>query len=37
MSWSVTTLTPNNIAGTPSSIVAVRRANVFARDRDTGV
>jgi hypothetical protein len=35
-SWSVTTLTPNNIAGTPSSIVAVRRANVFARDGDTG-
>src|SRR5262249_20242985 len=35
-SWSVTTLTLNNIAGTPSSILAVRRADVFARDGDTG-
>ena len=35
-SWSVTTLTLNNIAGTPSSIVAVRRADVFARDGDSG-
>ena len=38
-SWSVTTLTPNNIAGTPPSIVAivaVRRADLFARDGDTG-
>src|SRR5262249_55674020 len=31
-SWSVTTLTLNNIAGTPSSILAVCRADVFARD-----
>src|SRR5262245_4113913 len=30
-SWSVTTLTLNNIAGTPSSILAVPRADVFAR------
>ena len=30
------TLTLNNIAGTPSSILAVRRADVFARDGDTG-
>ena len=35
-SWSVTTLTLTNIAGTPSSILAVRRADVFARDGDTG-
>jgi len=35
-SWSVTALTLNNIAGTPPSILAVRRADVFARDGDTG-
>jgi len=35
-SWSVTTLTLNSIAGTPSSILAVRRADVFAREGDRG-
>src|SRR5215472_5696695 len=35
-SWSVTALTLNNIFGTPSFILAVRRADVFARDGDTG-